>query len=138
MGIMDLAMALGMLLLAIGVVPMPMALAHLAVEDRLGAAFRLREWWRLIRVARWEFFAAWVIVVGLGAISYWCTLIPSYTVVLCCLTPLIGAPLALYVGLVGAAAFGSVYVRAEQGAESEEAPADEENGRKAADSAGSD
>lgn len=124
MGIAYLAMALGTLLLVVGLVPMPMALAHLAAENRLGVAFRPREWWPLIRAARWDYFAAWVVIVGLGGISYWCALVPSYTVVLCCLTPLVGAPLALYVGLVGAAVFGSTYRRAradrEQGSEGDQ------------------
>jgi hypothetical protein len=122
MGIFYLASALGMVLLVIELVPMPMALAHLAAEGRLGAAFRLPQWWPLIRAAKWDYFAAWIVVAGLAGLSYWATLIPSYTVVLCCLTPLIGAPLALYVGLVGAATFGSVYhqARASQAMEGQE------------------
>ena len=49
MAIMFLSMVLGMLLLLVGGVATPMATAHFVAQDRLGAAFRLREWCRIVR-----------------------------------------------------------------------------------------
>jgi hypothetical protein len=56
-----------------------------------------------------SWFIAWVIVTGLSAILTTAATLASYTVVLCCLIPLVAAPLRSYVALVRAALFGQAY-----------------------------
>lgn len=41
-----LGLGLGSLLLVLASIPLPVALAHFAAEDRFAAAFHFRQWWR--------------------------------------------------------------------------------------------
>lgn len=109
MAIMFLSMFLGTALLAVGAVPLPMALAHLAVRDRFSAAFHPREWWPRVRANAGGYFVAWVVGVGLAALLYIANMLVSYSVVLCCLSPLLSAAGGFYLSLVGAALFGQFY-----------------------------
>jgi hypothetical protein len=108
-GIMFLSMLVSSVLSLLGGVPLPMATAHFAAQDKVAAAFRVREWWALLRNNKLGYFIAWVIVAGLMAIWYFVGMMAYYTVVLCCLIPFLGAPLGFYLSLVGAALFGHAY-----------------------------
>ena len=79
----------GLILLTLGLIPLPAALANLAAKGHLGAAFEVTEWWRTIKANPWGYFGAWVLTVGLGYIGYWFSYLPFYTLILCCLVPLI-------------------------------------------------
>jgi hypothetical protein len=109
MVIMFLSMVLGMVLMLLGAVATPMATAHFVANDNLGAAFRLREWWRITRANKLGYFVAWVVVFGLyGILSFGVALL-YYTIVLCCLMPIVAAPIVFYVGLVATPLFGQSY-----------------------------
>ncbi len=99
----------GFILLTLGLIPLPAALANLAAKGHLGAAFEVTEWWSLIKANPWGYLGAWVLSVGLGYIGYWFSILPYYTLVLCCLVPLIWAPIGFYVLVVAGAAFGLFY-----------------------------
>jgi len=109
MGIMFLSMMLGSILTLLGAIPLPVATAHFVAQDKVAAAFRLREWWPLLRVNKLGYFISWVIVAGLGAILYFVLMIAYYSLVLCCLIPLLSAPIGFYLSLVGTALFGQTY-----------------------------
>jgi hypothetical protein len=109
MAIMFLSMFLGTVLLAVGAVPLPMALAHLAVRDKVSAAFHPREWWPLVRANTLGYFVAWVVGVGLAALLYLAQMLVGYSVILCCLVPFVSAVGGFYLSLVGAALFGQFY-----------------------------
>ncbi len=109
MAIMFLSMFIGMILFVVGVIPLPVATAHYVVQDKLSAAFRVREWWPLLRANKFGYFTAWVVVTGLMGISYFLSMIAYYTLILCCLIPFLGAPTGFYVSLVSAALFGQTY-----------------------------
>lgn len=109
MAILFLSMGLGMLLMLVGAVATPMATAHFVASDHLGAAFRLREWWRILRANKLGYFIAWVVVFGLYTVLNFGTMLLYYTVVLCCLMPIVAAPVLFYVGLVATALFGQTY-----------------------------
>jgi hypothetical protein len=109
MGIMFLSLALGMLLMFLGVIPLPMALAHCAAKDSLGAAFQFGEWWRLLRLNAWDYFIAWVVIAGLGMILAAVLSLIYYTLVLICLIPFLMAIAGFYVLLVYGSLFGQVY-----------------------------
>jgi hypothetical protein len=115
--IMFLSMAVGSLLVILGLIPLPMALAHFSAQGRLSAAFRIREWWLLLRANKLGYFIAWVIVAGVGAILY-LALMPLYLALsfMFFLLPflmffvfILLAPLYLYLSMVGAAVFGRTY-----------------------------
>jgi hypothetical protein len=109
MAVLFLSMAIGTILLAIGVVPLPAALSHLAVKDRLGAAFSPREWWPILWANRLGYFIAFVIVMGIFGLSYLVFYALYATLVLLCVGFLLMIPIGLYAMLVGAAFFGDAY-----------------------------
>jgi hypothetical protein len=107
--IMMLSTLLGSLLTLLGLIPLPVVTAHFAVRDKVAAAFRVREWWPLLRANKLGYFAAWVVVLGLMSILYFAFAMAYYTLVLCCLIPLLAAPVSFYVTLIGAVLFGQTY-----------------------------
>jgi len=107
--VLFLSLAVGMLLMVAGAIPLPLALAHLAQEERLAAAFHVREWWGLLRANAMGYFVGWVIAAGLLAMWYVAFLLLYYTGCLCALIPFVGAPTGFYLSLVGAVVFGQVY-----------------------------
>lgn len=109
MAIMFLAMAVGTLLMVLGAVALPMATAHFVAEERLGAAFRVRQWWRILKADKWGYLAAWVVFAGIMAILYVGILVLYSTLILCVLIPIVAAPISFYLALVGAALFGEIY-----------------------------
>ncbi len=127
MGIMFLGMAAGSLLLLLGAIPLPAALVHLSLHDKVSAGLRIREWWPILRANKLGFLVAWVIVGGVWAIVYAVYMVAYYTICLCCLLPVIMAPASFYLLLIGAAVFGQAYRDgAEMVAEAQEEVADEE------------
>lgn len=109
MAITFLSMFVGSVLFLLGAIPLPVATAHFVAQDKVSAAFRVREWWALLRINKLGYFISWVMVIGLAGILYFAFMIVYYTVVLCCLIPFVGAPIGFYVSLVSAALFGQTY-----------------------------
>jgi hypothetical protein len=107
--VVTLSTLLGLVLIIAGMMVLPAATAHFVARDQVAAAFRVREWWPLLRKNKTGYLSAWVIALGLaGAIGIALNL-GYYTIVLCCLTPFISAPLYFYVMVVSAALFGETY-----------------------------
>ncbi|MCS7286997.1 MAG: DUF4013 domain-containing protein [Anaerolineae bacterium] len=100
---------LGIVLLTLGSIPLPAAIANLAARGNIGAAFEVSEWWALIKANPWGYLGAWAISVGIGYIGYWISFLPYYTIVLCCFVPLLLAPVIFYVLVVAGAVFGQFY-----------------------------
>lgn len=109
MGAMFLALFIGFVLALAGTIPLPAAVAHVVTENDLGAAFRLRHIWRIIRADGWSYFTAWVIGGGLVMVGYTAFIAGYYTIVLICLMPFLLAPFIFYATIVGAAVFGESY-----------------------------
>ena len=82
---------------------------RLADEDRLGAAFRVRQWWQILKADKLGYFIAWVIVAGPGAVLYTGSMLLYSTMILFVLVPFLVAPTGFYVALVGAVLFGGSY-----------------------------
>jgi hypothetical protein len=109
MGSLLLSLALGSILFLLASIPLPVALAHFAAEDKFAAAFRFRQWWLILRSNLTSFLIAWVIVVGLMGVVYVLSITAYFTLVLICLLPLLLLPAYFYVMLVGASLFGDLY-----------------------------
>jgi hypothetical protein len=107
--ILFLSLALGMLLLLLGAIPLPMALAHCAAQKSLGAAFRIGQWWPLLRANRLDYFIAWVNLAGLAAVLYTMTMLAYYSLILICLVIPLSALIGYYLALVFAGLFGQIY-----------------------------
>ena len=107
--VMFVSMFLGMLLNFAGAIPLPVAMAHFVAEDKFGAAFRFREWWKLLWRNKWGYFIAWIIIGGLMVILYSIFMLLYTTMIFCLLIPLVSAPVIFYLMLVWAAVFGQMY-----------------------------
>jgi len=87
----------------------PPAMAHMVAKGPFGAAFRIREWWRIVR-ANWAGFAlAYVIAMGLGMVVYTAMTVLYMTLVLCVVIPFVLAPLEVYLVMIAGAVFGEAY-----------------------------
>jgi hypothetical protein len=109
MAILFLSMFLGMALMFLGAIPLPMALAHFSVQGNLSAAFRVKEWWPLLRANKLGYFIAWVIVAGLAVMLYWVIMPLYFTFIFSFLVFIVLMPLYFYLLLVSAAVYGRTY-----------------------------
>ncbi len=118
MVILFLSMFVGSFLMIAGGVPLPMAVCHFAAHDDVSAAFRVSEWWKLIKANPGCYFVAWVNTAGLMAIMYVVVMMAYWTIILCCLVPVLGALAGFYASAVSAALFGEAYREAQAKASS--------------------
>jgi hypothetical protein len=109
MGIFFLSFLVGYLLYALGGIPLPAATAHFVAKDQFSAAFRVREWWPLLRVNKLGYLIAFVIIFGLYFVLSFTFMIAYFTVILCFLIPFLAAPITYYLALISAALFGQTY-----------------------------
>jgi len=109
MAIMFVSMFVGSILTLLGAIALPVALSHTVAEDDLVAAFRVRQWWGILKADKLGYFISWVIIAGLMGILYLILMLAYSTLVLCCLLPILMAPVGLYIMLIGAALFGQTY-----------------------------
>lgn len=117
LAILFIAMFLGMALMLLGAIPLPMALAHFSTKGNLSAAFRVKEWWPLLRANKLGYFIAWMIIVGLGSMLY-LAIMPFYFALvftfflmpfLMAFVFILFAPLSFYLAAVSAAVYGRTY-----------------------------
>jgi hypothetical protein len=90
-------------------VPLPVALAHVAAREKLGAAFNVFEWGAILAADRWEYFISWVIVVGLASLLQFAVALVYFTIILLAVAYVVVLPLSFYLLLVAAAVFAQVY-----------------------------
>lgn len=109
MGVYFVALAVGLLLFILAAIPLPAASAHFVAKNSLGAAFRVREWWPLLKVNKLAYFVTWVVILGLYSVMTMATMVLMYSVILCIVTPFALAPAGLYLSLIAAALFGQTY-----------------------------
>ncbi|HPH95030.1 MAG TPA: DUF4013 domain-containing protein [Anaerolineaceae bacterium] len=88
---------------------MPVSLNHLAAKDSFLAAFNIGEWWKVMRANLSGYFLAWLVVMGLYMVAMFAMQILYFTVILCCLLPIVMSVIYTYMGMVAAALFASAY-----------------------------
>jgi hypothetical protein len=109
MAILFISIFLGPLLLFLGVIPLPAATANFVAYDEVSAAFRVREWLRLLWANRLGYLIAFVVVAGLLAMLYFAMMLAVYTLILLPLAYLLVAPFGFYLSLVSGVLFGQTY-----------------------------
>jgi hypothetical protein len=109
MGILFLSMTVGTVLSIVGGVPLPVAKARFVAQDKLAAAFEIRAVWALLRANALGYLIAWVVTIGLFGLIYLGFWIVYASIVLCCLVPILMAPLSFYLSLLSAGLFGHTY-----------------------------
>lgn len=88
---------------------LPPALAHVVAKDSFGAAFRIREWWAILRANLGGFFTAFIIVGGVYVILILLVYLFYYTVILCFLMPLAMSVATAYLSIISARVVGEAY-----------------------------
>ena len=104
-----MAMALGMLLLLIGGLLLPPAVAHVAVERKIGAFFRFGEWWRSLRENFGSYLVAWAVFAVVYTVVMIVTQILYMSVVLCMFVPFVSVPLGIYAAWIVYRLVGQAY-----------------------------
>ena len=109
MGIMFLGMFLGNLLLFVGAVPLPFAMARVVEQDNFAAAFQLGEIHKLLWRNKAGYFTAWVVLAGVAAIVYWVFYLFNMTFIFMWVGFLLLIPFGFYLLMLMAGLFGQTY-----------------------------
>lgn len=97
------------LVLAAGVLAIPIALARLADTGELGAALDVGRIWAIIRVGFWDFVLAWGLYAGLSLLASMVFGQLANAACCCVLVPIVSAPIFLYIMIFGMTLFARVY-----------------------------
>lgn len=87
----------------------PVAIAHLIATDDFAAAFRVREWWPILRANLGGFLLAHLLVMGAGFVFSLVSQILQLTLVLCCLLPVVFGAYIMYGGTLSSSLFALAY-----------------------------
>ena len=99
----------GMLLALLAGAFAPVALAHMLATDSFAAAFRVRQWWPILRANLGGFVLAYVLILGVSMAFSLAVQVLSFTIVLCLLVPLATVFYSMYVWTVGSGLIGLAY-----------------------------
>lgn len=88
---------------------LPPMLAHVSVKQEFKAAFRIGEWWKVLRANLSGFLAALIVVLGVVYVLYIGFYALYMTIILCFLAPFVGMVIGFYTMVVSAAAIGDAY-----------------------------
>lgn len=121
LGFEVLAFIVGIFMMVIGfvlylplIVILPPAITHLIAKDSFAAAFRIREWWAILRANAWGFFAAAAFLVGVYSLLLFVSYLFYFTVILCFLFPLVLGVIMMYLSVVAAPVLGEAYRKGAQ------------------------
>jgi hypothetical protein len=99
----------GMLLALVAGAFAPVALAHMVAAERFAAAFRVREWWVILRANLGGFVLAYVLILGVSMAFSLAVQVLYFTLVLCWLVPVATVFYAMYVWTIGSGLIGLAY-----------------------------
>jgi len=100
---------LAMLLGGAAWIVLPVALCHQIAAGEFGAAFRLREWWAVLRANVSGFALTFVIFMGVSFVMTFVGQVLYLTVVLCCLMPIVMTAISTYTSAVIGALYAEAY-----------------------------
>jgi len=116
MGILILGMVVGMMMFFFGMVlymplalMLPPAITHLVAKDSFVAAFRIREWWAILRANFWGFFTAMAVILGVYMILIMAVYVFYFTIILCFLMPIGLGIIVMYLSVIAAPILGEAY-----------------------------
>lgn len=87
----------------------PAAATHLIVKDEFLAAFRISEWWSILRANLSGYLIAFILLIGASSIVGFILNMLYLTIILCCLIPVIISPLTFYLTVFSAGFYGQAY-----------------------------
>lgn len=87
----------------------PLSVAQYLRTGQIGAGYRVREMYRIVRADLGAYFLAWVAFLGLSVLLSVVTVFAYTTIILCSVLPFLIAPIGFYFNLMWAALFGAAY-----------------------------
>lgn len=114
LAVMFLSLGVGWVLYLAGIAVLPVARPHFVAHGDVRAAFRVREWWPLLKLNPWGYLVGLIVAVGLFGLWYVAVMLLYSTMVLCWAALLLGVPFGFYLSLVTAALFGRIYRESRQ------------------------
>ena len=109
MGVMFISMFLSYLLVLLGGIPLPVAMARVVDQGKFGAAFQFGEINRLLWRNKGGYFTAWVILAGLMTIFYFATVMFYVTMIFAWVIFILWIPFGFYLMAISAGLFGQTY-----------------------------
>jgi len=88
---------------------LPPAIVHATNKEEFSAAFRIREWWWILRLNFSEFLIAYAIITAFNIITTVLIQFFSFTVVLCLVVPFLQSAISVYGMLFSAALIAKAY-----------------------------
>jgi hypothetical protein len=85
------------------------ASAHMVAMDSFAAAFRVSEWWPVLRANLVGFIISWLLTMAFSYIVALAYQLLTITVVLCCLAPVVSFLATFYQSLIIYALFAIAY-----------------------------
>ena len=103
------ALAAAVLVLLVGWLMTPIAIARFAATEEVSAALDVAKVWAIIRAQLENFIITWAVYLGLGYVSSMLYTLIYYTVCCCILIPFLSAPISLYLLIFSMTLFARVY-----------------------------
>jgi hypothetical protein len=100
---------LGFILILLSYCLLPPAIAHVVAKDSFIAAFRIGEWWAILRANFWGFFTAVSVILGIYTILIMAVYILYFTIILCILMPILLSVVCVYLSVISAPLLGEAY-----------------------------
>ncbi len=88
---------------------LPVPSMHVAVTGQVGAMFRFREWWRILRADIGAWAVGYLVVIAIGMLVNVVTSIATVTIVLCLVIPVIMVVYMAYSLLITEVVFAMAY-----------------------------
>ncbi len=102
-------LGVAMLVWLAGTIVTPVAVGQYVRTGEIAAGYRGSEVWRILRANASGFAVAWVVYFGVSIGLSFAISILYYTIILCCLIPILTAPISFYLALLFAQFFGAAY-----------------------------
>lgn len=100
---------ISMLLVAVYAVVLPPMMVHTAERNEFSAAFKIGEWWGILRRNLAGFLAAAILTVGIYSALIFGVQLLYMTIFLCLFIPLLISPVVFYLCLTSSVAFAQAY-----------------------------
>ena len=110
MPVFFLGWGIGMVFLVVSMLTAVVASSHMVANDEFGAAFRLREMWPIFKKNAAGYLIAFVILMGIHMLVMMVSQVLVYTIILCCLYPVLLLVYQVYLMLIGSTFFAQAYV----------------------------
>jgi len=94
--------------LAMGIVS-PVVIGHVVATHSWAAVFQVKEWWKVFRANLGGFLISFLVVFGVSFVAIMASEFLYFTLILCCLVPIILSCVTFYISLISYSLYGKAY-----------------------------